>query len=433
MREPSRRDASSDDALAPRMRSLPTLRQELVTALAVIFTGALAVGILGAILLLPYFTSAGRAMLFLVLLVLGDVLIFALFGSWFLQRRVLAPLDAVIHNVEAIAEGDYHLALPPAETVDVARLSEAVRSMGDRLGAHQEQLAANIRSLEETNRQLTDARNELIRSANMATAGRLSAGIAHEVGNPLGAIMGYLGLLKRHVDPERAKLVDSAESEAQRIDRIVRGLLDFARPRDAHPRPIEVNDVARVTLELVRDQGRLSGIEVDVALDDELPAVNGDPYQLQQVLVNLFLNAVDALEQTREPRIELRTARLAFRPRRRFPARREDDPPEIDYSHRRRFHQMPRMTRDEPFRAGAPVVQIILADNGPGIPDELREQIFEPFVTTKEPGKGTGLGLALSARMIDGMGGTITADRAELGGARFTILLPAMAQVEATA
>ena len=415
------------------MRALPTLRQELVTAMAVIFTGALAVGIMGAVALTPYFTTPLRAALFLAALLAADVVIFALFGRYLVQRRVLAPLETVIHGVETIAQGEYALALPPADTVEVARLSEAVRSMGDRLGAHQEQLAANIRSLEETNRQLTDARNELIRSANMATAGRLSAGIAHEVGNPLGAIMGYLGLIKRHVDADRAKLVDSAEAEAQRIDRIVRGLLDFARPRDAHPRPIDVNEVARTTLGLVRDQGKLSGIDVVVDLSDTLPTVNGDPYQLQQVLVNLLLNAADALEHTREPRIELRTSGQAYRPRRAFPARREDDPPEIDYSHRRRFHQMPRMTREEPFRSGAPIVQITLVDNGPGIPDELREQIFEPFVTTKEPGKGTGLGLALSARMIDAMGGTITADRAESGGARFTILLPAMAQVEASA
>jgi len=401
--------------------------------MAVIFTGALAVGILGAMLLLPYFATTRGALAFLILLVVCDVLIFALFGRYLIQRRVLAPLESVLQSVEAIAEGDYKLELPPADTVEVARLSEAVRSMGDRLGAHQELLAANIRSLEETNRQLTDARNELIRSANMATAGRLSAGIAHEVGNPLGAIMGYLGLLKRHVDPDRLKLVNSAESEAQRIDRIVRGLLDFARPRDSHPRPIDVSGVAQTTLDLVRDQGKLSGIELEVALAPDLPPVNGDPYQLQQVLVNLVLNAADALEGTRNPRLEVSTSTLSFQPRKLFQARREDDPPEIDYSHRRRFHQLPRMTRDEPFRSGEPIVQIIVADNGPGIPDELREQIFEPFVTTKEPGKGTGLGLALSARMIDGMGGTITADRSELGGARFTILLPAMAQVEATA
>ncbi|HEX6589360.1 MAG TPA: ATP-binding protein [Longimicrobiales bacterium] len=408
------------------------LRQELLAAMATVFVGALTVGITVAILLLPLFESFLGASIFLVVLVSCDVAIFAYFGRYLIQRRVLTPLQNLVAGVESIAEGNYRLELPQADTVELARLSEAVRSMAESLGSHQEQMASNIRSLEETNRQLTDARNELIRSANMATAGRLSAGIAHEVGNPLGAIMGYLGLLRRHVDEERVKLVDAAESETQRIDRIVRGLLDFARPRDATPRPVDVNEVARNTLDLVRDQGKLSGIELDIHLDAELPSVNGDPYQLQQVLVNLLLNAVDALEHTEKPRIELRIARKAFRPRTRFPARREDDPPEIDYSHRRRFHELPRLTSEERFRAGDTVVSISLSDNGPGIPDELREQIFEPFVTTKEPGKGTGLGLALSARMVDAMGGNISADRADLGGARFTIFLPATQRTEAT-
>ena len=414
------------------MKAKPRLRQQLITAMAVVFSGALLLGVLVFLLLLPFFRSPLSAAITLALLILADVTIFILFGIYLIQRRVLTPVQELIDGVEAVAAGDLDRELPIGESQEVGRLSEAVRGMSHTLLAHQEELSANIRSLEDTNRHLTDARNELIRSANMATAGRLSAGIAHEIGNPLGAIMGYLGLLRRHVDEDRVKLVDSAEAEAQRIDRIVRGLLDFARPRDVNPRPIDVNEVARNTLDLVRDQGKLSGIEITTHLDAALPSVNGDPYQLQQVLVNLLLNAIDALEHTESPRIELRTSRLAFRPRSRFPARREDDPPEIDYSHRRRFHELPRLTREERFRSGEAVVSIALSDNGPGIPEELREQIFEPFVTTKEPGKGTGLGLALSARMIDGMGGTITTDRAELGGARFTIFLPAKPRTEAT-
>ena len=400
--------------------------------MAVVFSGALLLGVLVFILLLPFFRTPLSAAIALALLIVADVTIFTLFGIYLIQRRVLWPVQDLIEGVEAVAAGQLDRELPVGDSQELARLSEAVRGMGHALLAHQEELAANIRSLQETNRQLTDARNELIRSANMATAGRLSAGIAHEVGNPLGAIMGYLGLLRRHVDEERGKLVVSAEAEAQRIDRIVRGLLDFARPRDASPRSIDVNEVARTTLDLVRDQGNLSGIEVSSSFAAELPPVRGDAYQLQQVLVNLLLNAVDALEHTREPRVELTTTRLSYRPTKRFPARREDDPPEIDYSHRRRFHELPRMTSEERFRSGDTVIAIALSDNGPGIPDELREQIFEPFVTTKEPGKGTGLGLALSAKMVDGMGGNISADRAELGGARFTIFLPASQRTEAT-
>jgi len=406
------------------MRSVPTLRKELITAFAVVFSGALAVGVTVAVLLLPLFETPLSALVFLLVLVVADVLIFATFGRYLVQRRVLDPLDRMIGAVEAIAAGDYDMQLPGGDTVELQRLAGAVSRMAGGLVAHQETLAANVRSLEETNRQLTEARNELIRAANMASVGRLGAGIAHEVGNPLSAIMGYLGLIKRSVPEERRELVQAAESEAERIDRIVRGLLDFARPRDVKARDVDVNDVVARTLELVRTQGKLTGIELDVETAP-LPAVFADPYQLQQVLVNLLLNAADALEGTADPRITVRTARRRFRRQAVLPARREDDPPDVDYSHRRRFHQVPRVPRAEPFDSGEDVIELVVHDNGPGIAEGLLDQIFEPFVTTKEPGKGTGLGLAVSARIIDAMGGTIAADRGPAGGARFTILLPA--------
>lgn len=407
------------------MRRLTTLRQELITALAVVFTGALAVGVTVAVLLLPLFTTSLSVLIFLATLIIADVVVFAFFGRYLVQQRVLAPLEHMIQGVEAIAHGEYDRELPGGETVEMRRLSDAVRRMADHLLTHQEQLAANVRSLEETNRQLTEARNELIRAANLASVGRLSAGIAHEIGNPLGAIMGYLGLTRRRADAKQTELLLAAEGEAQRIDRIVRGLLDFARPRDVKARPIEVPEVVAQTFELVATQGKLSGIEVERELEDDLPQVRADPYQLQQVFVNLLLNAADAMEHTEQPRIRLQARSRLVRPPRRLPIRREDDPPDVDYSHRRRFHQMPRLPRDNPFIRETRVVEVLLEDNGPGIPDELLDQIFEPFVTTKEPGKGTGLGLAVSARIIDAIGGTISAGRAPDGGARFTILLPA--------
>jgi signal transduction histidine kinase len=110
-----------------------------------------------------------------------------------------------------------------------------------------------------------------------------------------------------------------------------------------------------------------------------------------------------------------------------MPIRRKDDPPGIDYSHRRRFNRPDRVPRLHPFAAGEEIVEIRVEDAGPGIPDELLDRIFEPFMTTKEPGKGTGLGLAVTARLIDGMDGTIRASNTERG-AVFTILLPASDQ-----
>jgi C4-dicarboxylate-specific signal transduction histidine kinase len=153
--------------------------------------------------------------------------------------------------------------------------------------------------------------------------------------------------------------------------------------------------------------------------------VNGDPYQLQQVLVNLFVNAADALEQTPDPAVRVRTMHRSHRPAPSLQARRKDDHPAINYSHRRRLHAAPRTPLGDPGVAGSRVVEIMVSDNGPGIPLDMVDQIFEPFVTSKEIGKGTGLGLAVCSRLIEGMGGIIRADAQDEGGATFRIVLPA--------
>jgi len=154
--------------------------------------------------------------------------------------------------------------------------------------------------------------------------------------------------------------------------------------------------------------------------------VRGDPYQLQQVLVNLLVNAADALDDVLEPRIVVttveRTARAAPPG---VGIRRKDDPPGIDYSHRRRLAQSRRWHTRDPDPESGRLVEIAVSDNGPGIPKDLLGQIFEPFVTTKEPGKGTGLGLALSAQLMEGMGGVIQAENGSNGGATFRVVLPA--------
>jgi two-component system, NtrC family, sensor kinase len=407
------------------MPQRPTLLRELIAALALVFAGAVVVAAAGVALLLPYLDSPARAVLYIVVLLAADIAIFAAFGRYLLERRVFGPLRTMIAGAELIAEGDYGHRLPGGDTAEIARLADAVNTMTERLINHQLQLRENIRSLEGTNRELTEARDELVRIERMASAGRLSAGIAHEVGNPLGAIMGYLGLLGRNATPERQELAAAAEQEARRIDRIIRGLLDYSRPREVKPQPIEVNGWLRQTVELLQMQGRLGQIELAVQLAEELPPVVADPHRLQQVLVNLMLNATDAMAETPAPRLAVRTAAQVYEPREQLPSRRRDDPPGVDYSHRRRFHRAASIPRPEPFTPGGLLVAIVVADNGPGIPAEIRDQIFEPFVTTKAPGQGTGLGLAVAARLIDAMGGTVRVDTPPEGGAVFTVLLPA--------
>lgn len=404
--------------------SLPTLRKELVTAFALVFASALGVVAVGVALILPN-VDAQETVVYLTALLLADIAIFTLYGRYLMQRRLVTPLEEMIDRVEMISRGDYEVRLPESETQELARLASAVNHMAGRLIADQQDLAANIRSLDQTNRMLTEARDAMVRAEKMASVGRLGAGIAHEVGNPLGAILGYLGILGRHVEPSDRELVKAAEREAHRIDRIVRGLLEYARPRETKTQTIDVNTVVRDTIELMKLQGRFTELELEVELQQELPPVLADPYQLQQVLVNLLVNATDALTDLAERRLEVRTNARAFNPPAPLPARRKDDPPWIDYSHRRRFHRSP-TGREDPVTASGWVVEVIVHDSGPGIPPELVEQIFEPFVTTKEPGKGTGLGLAVCARLVESMGGSIRADSKPEEGATFTIILPAL-------
>lgn len=407
------------------MSELPTLRRELISAFAVVFAGALIVAVAAIVFIVPRLppTEAG---IYLATLLLADVGVSAGIGAVLLKRRLLQPIDRMIAGVEAISAGELTASLPPAETREMARLSAAVTQMVGRLISDQQTLAENIRSLDDTNRLLTEARDAMVRTEKMASVGRLSAGIAHEVGNPLGAILGYLGLLTRDgQQARRGELLAAAEREARRIDRIIRGLLDFARIRDAVTQPIEINAVVRDTVDLLQTQGNFSNVTMNMVLSDEPLIVKGDQYQLQQVIVNLLVNAADAIPEGGPARIEVSTrARAVVPPAVPGPIRRRGDPPGVNYAHRRRLAASAVHLGDDPESPTGRVAEISVTDSGTGIPQELLTQIFEPFVTTKEPGKGTGLGLAVCARLVEGMGGAIRAGNRPGSGAEFTVVLP---------
>jgi len=215
------------------------------------------------------------------------------------------------------------------------------------------------------------------------------------------------------------------ERESARVDRIVRALLDYARerPRSQSSTMVDVNDTARNVVELLTTQGALKHIELQLSPASEITQIAGDRHDLEQVFVNLILNAVDAMSGKGSLSIIIRrTTRAELR----AGGRR-------DNAEGQRLHPpSARTVRWLDAATTEDVVMIAIIDSGPGIPEEDAERIFEPFYTTKDPGKGTGLGLAIVARAIENFDGAIWVSPAREGGAAFRMLLPVVATRERT-
>ena len=409
----------AEDAGRERRSHRSSLRSELLFNLTFLVAAALLLALWTASIIPTSFSPFGGAQLLFVGLVLLDILVFVLLGDHLLKRLVLRPLDETVEAAEAIAAGQYDRRVPDGRTREMAGLSGSLNRLTDQLLQNQERLAENIRSLDETNRVLNDTQRELIQVEKMASIGRLSAGIAHEIGNPLSALIGYASVLRRRGgDPA---LIDGIEREAGRIDRIVRGLLEYARPGNAPRERVDVNASVRRVVALLREQGRLGEVEVRLDLEKDLPAIEANAHRLDQVFLNLMANADAAMEG--QGRLTINTRSERYHPDRPVAVRRADDPPGVDYSHLRRMRYG---AIHDPRSLGAnlPVVRVVIADTGPGIPKENLDAVFEPFFTTKAPGEGTGLGLAIVAGTVAEIGGRVEVTSVPGGGAAFHLFFP---------
>jgi len=404
-------------ALSLRLRLLGGL---LILAFVALFAVAVTVYI-GFVLQLPPELLG----LTVAVVIVIDMFLVYMLAEGRLSRYVLEPVDHMVEGAERIAAGEHGYRLEASATTELERLAAAVNAMAATLIRNQQELARNVASLDATNRELSEARMRLVRSEKLASIGRLAAGIAHEVGNPLGAILGYAALGQRELGADHEWL-SGIDYEARRIDRIVRGLLDFARPKAASRHALDVGEVVRRTIQMMTLQGRFKGIHMAVDLEEDLPEVRADGHQLEQVLVNLLINAADAIgDAGGEGMIQVTAAAVSVeRLSEETSRRRDSDPSGVDYSHLRRLETARDPGPQRQLARGDSAVAIVVTDDGPGVPEEIRGRLFEPFFTTKEPGKGTGLGLAVSARLIEGMGGMIEVESGDPGGASFRVLLP---------
>jgi len=331
-----------------------------------IIAGILYVGILEK----EYDDIRTRTVLFFLGLTLAGMMV-ALAVSYFVARGITRPMGRLAEAARQFAMGDL--------AQNVATSSE------DELGEVEKAFNMMAHSIKERDEHLKQRAQQIVmKSERLAMIGQLAAGVAHEINNPLGGILIYSSLLL-----EEGSLPDSAKDCARKIvaqttrcKNIVKGLLDFARQSKPEKKPTDIGRLLETTLALVEGQAIFQNIEIIRHLEPGMPFVEVDRSQIQQVFMNLIMNAAEAIEG--KGRLTVRTG----------------------------------------VAGGGKAIEVEFADTGCGISTGNMTRLFEPFFTTKEVGHGTGLGLAISEGIVDKHGGDIRVESEEGKGASFTVVLP---------
>lgn len=341
--------------------------------------------------LVPLYQTLRQSQKLIILYIIVDTLILVGVGFYLLSRIVVKPIQDLLRLTDEYKEGDPLAPLAETGRDEIGRLNHSLRLMLGRLNENKAELKAHIASLEKANQDLKQAQNEIIRSEKMASVGRLSAGVAHEIGNPIGIVLGYLGLLRKGdlSNPEKEDFLERIELEIIRINGIIRHLLDFSRPAKGDKVQVPVHQVIKNTVNMLKPQPMVRNIQMELKLDAIDDRIHSDPNQLQQVFLNILMNSADALRENPVSGADSGEKRILI------------------------------VTKEE---QGS--LQILIEDNGPGISEEDLDHIFDPFYTTKPPGEGTGLGLAVSYRIIEDLGGAIAVRSTEGKGTVLTITLP---------
>jgi signal transduction histidine kinase len=314
--------------------------------------------------------STGLLVIALVLVVIAGIII-----NVKLATSIATPIRNLERITKKITRGDFSEVIEVRGHDEVASLAESFNQMEDKLDHA-------MTALEETIKRLREKQDQLVEAEKLALVGKLAAGIAHEINNPLTSVLTFSNLMLEQCapdDPRRERLRLMAR-ETERARNIVRQLLNFGRETVIKPEKININQpVAEIADSLVAQEA-FKGIELAMKLGDDLPEIEADPAQIGQVVLNMLLNAIHAI--TPPGRIEVST------------------------------------------RLAGTQVEIVFTDTGKGIPEEHLHKIFDPFFTTKDASKGTGLGLAVSYGIVKKHGGDIEVASTEGKGTIFTVRLP---------
>jgi len=294
--------------------------------------------------------------------------------AWKLGDSISRPVRELARASETIARGDFSEIVPVRSSDEISALAHTFNAM-----------AASLRERDELLKERT--RQQLTRSERLAAVGRLAAGVAHEINNPLTGVLTFSHMLLRDATAgsQQREDVEAIIEATTRCRDIIRGLLNFSRQNEPQKRLSNLNDVLHDALALTRNQASLNRVSIVEELDAALPPLIVDPYQIQEVAVNVILNAIDAMPDGGTLTVRSRSV----------------------------------------SRSDGRWIEFQMADTGHGITPEILDRIFDPFFTTKPPGKGTGLGLAISYGIVTEHGGDISVSSEAGHGAALTVRLPA--------
>ncbi len=308
-----------------------------------------------------------------------------------LYQVIMRPLALLVDGMNRLSKGELDYRIQAAGKDEIGMLAESFNAIAEQLKRDREKMDFWTKSLEdEVQRKTTEivrAQDQLINAEKLASLGRMAAGVAHEINNPLTGIITFAHLMLKRTPPEKKDDIEDLAviiQQAERCSKIIKGLLGFSRKAVAEKRSVSINELIENTLTMVKNQTKFYNIIFDIRLDRSLPEIVVDPNQIQQVFLNLLLNAADALEEKGTITIASRVI----------------------------------------VERNSRLIELEFTDTGPGIPEEILGKIFEPFYTTKPTGKGTGLGLAVSYGIIRKHGGQIFVKTAPGKGASFFIRLP---------
>ena len=297
-------------------------------------------------------------------------------------RRVTRPIKRLTEGARAVARGDLESRILIGNRDEIGVLAEAFNDMSESLAVSRTELTDKNRALVRANNDLHRIQEQLIRAERLAAIGQLAAGVSHEIDNPVGIILGYAELLLADMAGEDSRRpdVEAIIAECRRCRRITGGLLGLARSGPVRRELVDVEDLVAGTVASLQPQKLFRGVSVRTAVAQPLPPIQGDSDTIRQVLVNLMLNAAQAMVGEGALTLTL----------------------------------------------GLEKQQVVLRveDNGPGIPEDLRGRIFDPFFSTKGTGQGTGLGLSVCRKLMEDHGGEISVEESPAGGACFRLAFP---------